>query len=105
MYDLQMYTKASFSTEPFRYKPSELRSTWMTLFIKYLKYKDDMVKIKTKHDTKIWCSNNFKTEIFEILHLEDFYFVPYKRRFIAATKELVFSGLSERLPNYCHFVK
>jgi len=77
----------------------------MTLFIKSRKYKDDLVKIKTKHDTKIRCSNNFKTGIFEIILLEDFHFVPYKRRFIAATNKLVFSGLSERLPNYCHFVK
>lgn len=77
----------------------------MTLFIKSHKYKDDMVKIKTKHGTKILCSNNFKTRIFEILHLEDFRFVPYKRIFIAATNKLVFCGLSERVPNYCHFVK
>jgi len=77
----------------------------MTLFIKSHKYKDEMVKIKTKHDAKILCSKNFKTRIFEVLHLEGFHFVPYKRRFIAATNKLVFSGLSERLPNYCHFVK
>jgi hypothetical protein len=77
----------------------------MTLFIKSHKYLDDMIKIKTKHDTKILCSKNFKTGIFEILHLDDFHFMLYKRRFIAATNKLVFSGLSERLPNYCHFVK
>jgi hypothetical protein len=59
-----------------------------------------MVKSKTKHDTKILCSNKLKTGIFEILDLEDFQFVPYKRRFIAATSKLVFSRRSERLPNY-----
>ena len=64
-----------------------------------------MVKIKMKHDTKILCSNNLKTGIFEILHSEDFHFVLYKRIFIAATNKLVFSGLSERLRNYCHFVQ
>jgi len=72
----------------------------MTLFIKSHKYKDDMVKSKTKHDTKILCSNKLKTRISEILDLEDFHFVPYKRRFIAASSKLVFSGRSERLPNY-----
>ena len=77
----------------------------MTLFIKSRKYKDDMVKIKTKHDTKILCSDNFKTRIFEVLHLEDFHFVSYKRRIIATTNKLVFSGLFEILPNYCHFLK
>jgi hypothetical protein len=77
----------------------------MTVFIKSQKYKDDMVKTKTKDDTKILPSNNFKTGTLETLHLEDFHFVPYKRRIIAATNKLVFSGLSERLPNYCRFVK
>jgi hypothetical protein len=64
-----------------------------------------MAKTKTKHDTEILRSNNFKTGVFEILHLEDFRFVPYKKRMIAATNKLVFSGLFERLPNYCHFVE
>jgi hypothetical protein len=53
-----------------------------------------------KHDTKILCLNKLKTGISEILDLENFHFVPYKRRFIAATNKLVFSGRSERLPNY-----
>jgi len=69
----------------------------MILFIKSHKYKEDMGNSKTRQGTKILCSSNFKSGIFEIFHLENFNFVPYKRRFIAASNKLVFSGLKDFL--------
>jgi hypothetical protein len=55
-----------------------------------------VVNSKAKDDTKILHSNNFKTGTFETLHLEDFHFMSYKRRAIAATNKLAVSGLSKK---------